>query len=387
MISLGLTLLIFILPGILNILLIRFWQRSWWRNRAIRSTICLLPLFAAINCLLWWISFQSQLPSWLPNPGIVTVTFWLLQLVLVPSILASGLLHRTEFVLSEKLPPSPTRRSFLFSTAALIPCLASGVVLGAGAGALTPARVTKRVLRFRHLPPELAGLRILQISDLHLAGFVTLSSLTDILEHACELSPDLIVVTGDFADDLRLLPGALTQLDEFGAPYGVIAVPGNHEHGNGIRKILQAFDASRITMLINQGVSIHVGDACLYVGGIDDPMKRLESESGSEFYLRSVADAFVDSDQADFRILLSHRPDAFDAAASNQIELTFAGHTHGGQIGLNGRSLFSYQGTAYPWGLYEQKGSQLYTSSGAGHWIPARLNCPAEAPVFELQSV
>jgi uncharacterized protein len=82
---------------------------------------------------------------------------------------------------------------------------------------------------------------------------------------------------------------------------------------------------------------------------------------------------------------MSHRPDAFDHAAVRGIDLTLAGHTHGGQIGMFGRSVFeSYWPERYLWGRYERNGSQLYTSAGVGHWFPFRLGCPPEAPVIEL---
>jgi predicted MPP superfamily phosphohydrolase len=87
-----------------------------------------------------------------------------------------------------------------------------------------------------------------------------------------------------------------------------------------------------------------------------------------------------------FKILMSHRPDAFDYAASQGINLTLAGHTHGGQIGFMGRSLFdSYWADRYLWGEYRQGRSALYTSSGVGHWFPFRLGCPPEAPIIELR--
>jgi predicted MPP superfamily phosphohydrolase len=85
-----------------------------------------------------------------------------------------------------------------------------------------------------------------------------------------------------------------------------------------------------------------------------------------------------------FRLLLTHRPDAFDAAADCGFDLVLAGHTHGGQIGFGGRSLLDYPGYPYPWGHYRKRTSQLNTSAGAGHWVPFRLGCPAEAPVVEL---
>ena len=71
------------------------------------------------------------------------------------------------------------------------------------------------------------------------------------------------------------------------------------------------------------------------------------------------------------------------------MNLTLSGHTHGGQIGLGGRSIFEYLGGPgqYLWGEYNSGSGKLYTSAGVGHWFPFRLGCPAEAPVLVLRSI
>ena len=83
---------------------------------------------------------------------------------------------------------------------------------------------------------------------------------------------------------------------------------------------------------------------------------------------------------------MTHRPEGFDPASEMGIELTLSGHTHGGQAGLNGRSLWSAFTDRYLWGHYAKNGSQMYLSSGIGHWFPFRLGCPTEAPIIELTS-
>jgi predicted MPP superfamily phosphohydrolase len=73
-------------------------------------------------------------------------------------------------------------------------------------------------------------------------------------------------------------------------------------------------------------------------------------------------------------------------AARNGVQLTLAGHTHGGQIGFNGRSLlYTINPEKYMWGLYEKGDDKLYVSAGAGHWFPYRIGCPAEIPLYVLR--
>ena len=82
---------------------------------------------------------------------------------------------------------------------------------------------------------------------------------------------------------------------------------------------------------------------------------------------------------------MSHRYKVFPHSINNNIELTISGHSHGGQIGFNRRSIFEgVNKHKYLWGKYQEKNSVLYVSSGAGHWLPFRINCPTEIPIFTL---
>jgi predicted MPP superfamily phosphohydrolase len=88
-------------------------------------------------------------------------------------------------------------------------------------------------------------------------------------------------------------------------------------------------------------------------------------------------------------VLLAHHPHTFTQLAGRKIALTLSGHTHGGQLGFGDGSAVE---KLYPYarGLYRMNGepdaaSQLFVSSGLGHWLPCRVNCPPEAVVFEIQ--
>jgi uncharacterized protein len=105
------------------------------------------------------------------------------------------------------------------------------------------------------------------------------------------------------------------------------------------------------------------------------------------FFERSIDAALRDTTGEAFTVLMTHRPMAFDAAATRGVDLTLAGHTHGGQIGFNGRSLlYAVNPEKYMWGLYEKGDAKLYVSAGAGHWFPYRIGCPAEIPLYVLTS-
>jgi len=137
-------------------------------------------------------------------------------------------------------------------------------------------------------------------------------------------------------------------------------------------------------MLIDRGVAIKVGKAELYVGGADDPRRMGDRYDD---FLRNTFDRALDQSSSDsFKVVMSHRPSGFDTAIERGVQLTLSGHTHGCQIGFMGEPIFDeWGGERYVWGQYKKGKSQVYTSSGVGHWFPFRLGCPTEAPIIVLK--
>jgi predicted MPP superfamily phosphohydrolase len=203
------------------------------------------------------------------------------------------------------------------------------------------------------------------------------------LAEATVYQPDLILVTGDIADDLTQLSDALGLIEAVGAPLGAYACLGNHEHFRGVDTVETIFAASSIPLLVNRGVDIERAGARLHLAAIDDPVRM--HRVADDFFTRSLEMTLRERPSDAFTVLLSHRPDAFPYAAARRVPLTLAGHTHGGQIGFLERSILeaSYP-EKYLWGHYRIDASHLYTSCGAGHWFPFRLGCPQEAPIIEL---
>lgn len=274
------------------------------------------------------------------------------------------------------------RRQFLRQAAAVLPASA----VAAGAAAMTGNDSTKIVqipLDFPNLPPALDGLRILHLSDLHLGVGRTSADLSAILDSLRADPPDLIVLTGDVADELSELEAALDLVTAFAPRFGVYAALGNHEYLNDIGSMLPAYQRSSVRLLINDTASVPIGDATLFLAGVDDPVF---FGPARPFYERTIAACAALAPTEGFRLLLCHRPEGFEAAARHGFHLTLSGHTHGGQVGLLGRSAFEVLfGVPYLWGHYRRGESRLYTTSGFGHWFPFRLNCPAEAPLITLK--
>ncbi|WP_437933764.1 metallophosphoesterase [Sorangium sp. So ce341] len=280
--------------------------------------------------------------------------------------------------------PAVSRRALVRASLSILPASAAGAGVGGLASAPDAPRVPLVKMRFRDLPPDLDGLRILHLSDLHLGVARHVEDLEALLARVAPLAPDLIVLTGDVADHLGQLEAALEALDRYRPRLGIFASLGNHEYLADIERTRPIYEASRVQLLVDRGATIEAGRARIYVAGADDPVV-WDRDRVAAFLERSVARCSAEAPEDAFRLLLCHRPEGFAPAARRGFHLTLAGHTHGGQVGLFGRSAFQ---ALFPdlhlWGAYRRGESRLYTTSGFGHWFPFRLGCPTEAPIIEL---
>ncbi len=378
--------------GVLQVLFFRLFSPQWWKRRWLRRSSWLLPAVGLISVLGWGTGEWYAL-DWLSYPGaLLTIFFFVLELALFLSLPISGIIHFTNWLL-DKLAGrkhrvrgaevSSKRRSFLRAAAAAVPMAAlaaggSGVV-----DSFSEVKVHLLPMHFPDLPPGLEGMRVLHISDLHLHHYVTLNDLSKLVENAAPFKPDLTLVIGDISDDLSILLDSLKLIDQLHAPLGTFASLGNHEYYRGIARVRKIFESSPFPLMVDKGVHLTREGSSFYLAAIDDP--RVVGGVHEEFFVSRIDKALGDKNDDDFVVLMSHRPDAFDHAASRAIPLTLSGHTHGGQLGIGGRSVFEpIWPNRYLWGEYRKDDSRLYTSSGAGHWFPFRLGCPTEAPVIEL---
>jgi len=246
--------------------------------------------------------------------------------------------------------------------------------------------LTRRTLVFPDLPPGLNGLRIAHLSDVHAGIHMSGEKMRAIVEQTNALGADLIVQTGDMIDiSQSFIPDYVRAFRDLHAPLGVVTVLGNHDRYTGQDAVIRGVkDAGQV--FVKNGVHvIEHGGAALALIGIDDPRNWQADDpqhDDLEQALRTTPSA-----QDAFRILLAHRPGAFDGAAPRAIPLTLAGHIHGGQFYLPvvgwspGRLI-----TKYVMGHFVQGTSQLYVSRGIGVvGVPLRVFVPSEIALFELR--
>ncbi len=384
-----------VLGTLLSILvrnIIRRINRKIWKFSKIDTLVFYLP-FAALFFAVFWIIGRILVIHLFMSIGAVglisVILFDIVMLITLPfSWMIDFINVRIQAIQSkqkDKKSFDPERRKVIKAAAAALPLFAIGTTGKGLASSFQSVCIRKIPLYFNNLPDDLDGFKILHLSDMHLGIYFQLSDLEQVIENAINEKPDLFLITGDVSDDLRLLPDALKIINQINTPHHGFVSLGNHEYYRGIREAIQKFVAGPIPLLINKGEIVNVGNSKLFVGGADDPVT-LRTDI-TPFLKRTVEMTMNSSTEDSFNILMSHRPKTLDIVENKKIDLIMSGHTHGGQIGFNGRSVFEgmIEKEPYMWGKYQKGKTQLYTSAGMGHWLPFRFNCPPEAPLIILK--
>ncbi len=275
---------------------------------------------------------------------------------------------------------------FRIATVPVVAVLGFMLIWGFTGGQIRIDRTVQRI-PLRATPEALRGLRIVQISDLHIGNAMESHQIAALAREINALEPDLIAITGDIFDfHPEFVPDGCRELSALRARYGVYAVLGNHDWYTGYDTIASnlAEHAPQIRLL--RGVIERVStDAPLYLAGIDDPGRDWTAEGIDLPELERLGTNLPADGPV---ILLVHRPETFPQAARLGFSLVLAGHTHGGQIALpTPGGLFNPARliTRFHRGLYMEHRSVLYVNRGIGVAGPRiRFNCPREIATIEL---
>jgi predicted MPP superfamily phosphohydrolase len=247
----------------------------------------------------------------------------------------------------------------------------------------TSFRVRETAIAIPGLAPELAGFRIVQLSDIHLGPFLSAPELARAVAAANELQGDLAVITGDLisvAGDP--LDECLEQLARLRSPHGLFGCLGNHElHAEAEDYTERAGRRRGIDFLRRRAVLLRIGGARLNLAGVD-----YQRTQDRPRYLQGCETLRADGA---LNILLSHNPDVFPAAVRKGFDLTLAGHTHGGQVTveiLEQTVNVARFVTPFVAGRYQQEGKSLYVSRGIGTiGMPTRLGAAPEITLLRLE--
>jgi predicted MPP superfamily phosphohydrolase len=240
-------------------------------------------------------------------------------------------------------------------------------------------------VKLNHWQPNLNGLKIAVISDLHAGGlFIDKNKVARIVEETNAAAPDLIVLTGDFVNnygnECHLPPEIFAKiLAGLKAPCGVYAILGNHDWDYGGERVRSAFIANNIPVLENASIPLTYNGRDFWLTGIEDLWTRRPD----------VQKALSTVPQNASDVLLTHNPDVFPEVPA-RVALTIAGHTHGGQVWLPlARLILPKIDDRYGYNrdIINQNDHTLFVSVGIGTSLfPIRfLNAP-EISLLRLSS-
>jgi hypothetical protein len=212
------------------------------------------------------------------------------------------------------------------------------------------------------------------------------------IEMVNQLTPDLVVLTGDFvtlpmfanhfngrrraALDAEPCAQLLSQLR---ARVGKFSVLGNHDVGANRRIISDILNSHDLPALHNRSIPLERAGARIWLSGLDDYL------DGSP----DIALALQGIPRDEAVVMLIHEPDAADAVKKFPVDLQLSGHSHGGQIWIPGFGApwLPRLARKYPRGLHQLGSLTLYTNLGLGTIrLPIRLNCPPEVTLITLRA-
>jgi predicted MPP superfamily phosphohydrolase len=237
-------------------------------------------------------------------------------------------------------------------------------------------RVRRERVGIAGLAPGLSGARIVQLSDIHAGPFVRRGALAGAIEAANALSPELVVLTGDYitrtSDEFELVAGDLARLRP---RWGACAVLGNHDYrGRREGDLELCLARCGIELLRNQSRRFEAPGGAIAVVGLEDVEESRHLDLGA---------ARAGVRPGDVEVLLCHNPGAAAALASLGCRLILSGHSHGHQVDL---PLVRRLAPAHPGDRVELGASTLITSRGLGAVVlPLRIGSPAEIVCLELE--
>jgi uncharacterized protein len=342
----------------------------------------LVRMGVIVACL--WLFFGLEASSYYVAPRL-PAWGWLVWVRAAAFLwmIVSFLLYLAAFVWRRLKTFNPKRRRFLL--------VARGVLFGAplatlGYGVFVErgrVRVREVAMPVPGLHKDLDGLRLVQVSDIHLSPFLSERELERVVDMANQTRARVALVTGDFitmqGDPLE---ACLQQLARLRAEAGIYGCLGNHEGYAGVEDEATVLSAGLgIQILRGESRRLQFGAAAINLYGVD-------YQSTRQPYLVGARESVV---PGDLNLLLSHNPDVFEVAAAQGWNLTLAGHTHGGQIAVeildqNLSAARFY--TPYVYGVYRRGASSIYVNAGVGTvGLPVRLGAPPEIAVIQLCAI
>ncbi|MCD4773014.1 MAG: metallophosphoesterase, partial [Bacteroidales bacterium] len=262
-------------------------------------------------------------------------------------------------------------------------------------------RIRRHIIRLPNIPSSFDGLKIVQISDLHLGSWVSEEPLENAVEMINGLDPDLVFFTGDLVNfTSREAFKFETVLRKIKAKYGIFATLGNHDYGdyinwetpsakeNNMQQLYDFYDRIGWKLLNNENFILEKNNENIAIIGVENWGAYLRFQKFGD-----MEKAIKGTENSPVKLLLSHDPSHWEKIVSRQfkdIDLTFAGHTHGFQFGIE-TPVFKWSPAQYMYkrwaGLYsnDDKSQYIYVNRGTGFiGYPGRIGILPEITLMTL---
>jgi predicted MPP superfamily phosphohydrolase len=242
--------------------------------------------------------------------------------------------------------------------------------------------LTHQAISLSRLPADFAGLRVVQLTDIHHGLYMPLEQVERAVDLANSLEPDLVVLTGDFVTNSPNYVSPVAAALGNSARAGELCRARQSRLPRGADGVTAALERNGIEVLRNRHVRLGSNGSTVVLAGVDD----------LGYGQADVRAALRGASDVPCVVLLSHNPAVLPWAALHGVDLVLSGHTHGGQMDLpRVRRFIHRRGLRVPIRFrhgWDQVGdTQIYISRGIGTVVvPLRLRCPAEIPVLRLEA-
>lgn len=292
----------------------------------------------------------------------------------------------------------PERRKFISTTALAAAGIFSALAIDGIIFGKYRHTVRKVKLRFKNLPENFKGYKIVQISDVHSGSFLNPQKLQKAIDLINEQDADVVLFTGDmvnnYADEFKPF---IPLFKSIKAKDGKFSILGNHDYGDygawnsreekaqNIPTLKNYQAEAGFKMLRNENIALEKNGEKIYLLGVENwGIKPFPQYGDLDKALKGVPEDAI-------KVLMSHDPTHFDEVVKKHkthVHLTLSGHTHGMQFGLDLKNIkwspvkFKYKKWA---DLYESEGKYLYVNRGFGVIAyPGRVGINPEITVIEL---
>ncbi len=344
---------------------------------------------ATVSLIVLGLSIPASMIVWRVLPRSIAIPIawigyvWMGAMFLTLVLLWGGELVRWGWVKSAQvMAVNAGRRDFLAQVLAGGATTFAIALSGWGVwSAVRPVEVKRLTVRLKKLPEALRGLRLVQLTDMHVGPTIGRNFVEDIVSKVNKLDADIVAITGDLIDgSVEELGEAVRPLGRLRAKHGTYFVTGNHEYYSGADEWLAFLLEIGVRPLRNEHVEVGDNGASIHVAGVDDwTAHQFGNGHGSD-----MSRALEGRDETKPVVLLAHQPVHFDQAKEHGVDLQISGHTHGGQIFPFGFLTRLVQ--PFLSGLHRRGDSQIYVSSGTGYWgPPMRIAAPSEITLIELE--